>query len=61
MHNVSQCSNSCQPHPQGDHFKVTLLEVAIFNNLTGVMKALELGKLRLKESPKPPFFILEAL
>jgi hypothetical protein len=59
MHNISLNPNSCQPHPLNDHFKVTLLEIAIFNNPNGVMQVLKLANLRLKEISKPPYFTLE--
>ena len=59
-HNTSQNPNSCQPHPRGDHFTVALLEVAIFNNATSVLNVLKNAGLRIKETTKPPYFILEA-
>jgi len=53
---VSNCPNSCQPSPTGDHFKVSLFEIALGHNPMDLLKLLETFKLRIQETHTHPFF-----
>ena len=57
---ISSCPNTCSPVPYHELFRVSLLEIALSNNATGVLSVLNAFKLRLREVSDSPYFQLEA-